>query len=188
MNTKCHSERAESKYLLNFVWHIFLCYTVFDSLGNSPRPLSEEVHSLLPSPEFKKLLSLFGFAGVFGEAVWLWSRSTVYIRDEWLLQLSLGEDVVVLHPPLPRQVHEHIMGHLDFSLSLPQDQIYEVLLLQVKALPRPAFAAMIRCWTNFKAFTSASLKLVILVGAEKRSKFCKRTTSSTTNLITAVLS
>lgn len=67
MNTKCHSERAESKYLLNFVWHIFLCYTVFDSLGNSPRPLSEEVHSLLPNPEFKKLLSLFGFAGVFGK-------------------------------------------------------------------------------------------------------------------------
>ena len=117
-----------------------LYYTVFYFLGDSPRPRSEEVHSLLPSPEFKKSLSFLGVARTSGEAVWLWSKSMIYIlEDEWLLQLSLGEDGVVLPSPLPRHFHEHIMGHLDFSLSLSQDRIHEVLLLQVRAVPQTSF-------------------------------------------------
>ena len=120
--------------------HIFWHYTVFVSLGNCPHPRSEEVHRLLSSPEFKKPLSLLGVARVFGEAVKLWFESMVYVLEiEWPLQPSLSEDEVALHPPLPPNVHEHRMGHLDFRLSLPPDQIYEVLLLQVKAVLQTSF-------------------------------------------------
>ena len=171
MNTKCHSESVKRKYLLNFVTHIFWHYTVFVSLGNCPHPRSEEVLRLLSSPEFKKPLSLLGVARIFGEAVRLWFESMVYVLEiEWPLQLSFGEDEVVLHPPLPPHVHEHKMGHLDFRYFFFKSKQYS----------RPASAAMICSSTNVKAFTSASLKLVILVSAEKRSEFCKRTTNRPT--------
>ena len=179
MNTKCYSESVKRKYLLNFVTHILWHYTVFVSLGNCPHPRSEEVHRLFSSPEFKKPLSRRRSSLWWSCKALIWgyglrSRDRVTIATlSWWGRSSSSS-------PSSSQCPRAQNGSPWLQVISPPDWSMRSFFFKSKQYSRPASAAMICSSTNVKAFTSASLKLVILVGAEKWSEFCKRTTNRPT--------